>query len=177
MCTYNILSNYGVTLKRLTQDKIELVRNWRNDPKISKYMEYRKVITPELQQKWFDKINNKYNYYFLIVVDNEEIGLINVRDIDYEKGIAEPGIFIWDDKYINSTYSFKAALCLHDFCFFDLNLKSLVIHVLNDNKRAIQYNKMMGYLLSPNQDTIYNQEYILFPENYIPCRNKIIKYI
>ena len=37
---------YGITLKRLTVDKIELVRNWRNDPKISQYMEFRDYITP-----------------------------------------------------------------------------------------------------------------------------------
>ena len=29
---------YGVCLNRLTETDIELVRNWRNDPKISQYM-------------------------------------------------------------------------------------------------------------------------------------------
>ena len=44
---------YGVKLERLTADKIELVRNWRNDPKISQYMEFRDHITAEMQKKWF----------------------------------------------------------------------------------------------------------------------------
>ncbi len=41
-----ILENYGVRLKRLTHDKIELLRQWRNDPKIQQYMFYREYITP-----------------------------------------------------------------------------------------------------------------------------------
>ncbi len=41
-----ILENYGVRLKQLTHDKIELLRQWRNDPKIQQYMFYREYITP-----------------------------------------------------------------------------------------------------------------------------------
>lgn len=171
------ITKYGVSLKRLTHDKIELVRRWRNDPKISQYMEYRDEITPEMQERWFDKINNKFNYYFLIEVDGKEIGLINVRDIDYELRIGEPGIFIWDDEYLNSTISFNAALNLTDFCFENLGLKELVIHVLKDNRRAIQFNKAYGYTLSPNQETVYNQEYRMDYETYKKKRNKIVKLI
>ncbi|MBD5213049.1 MAG: GNAT family N-acetyltransferase [Bacteroidales bacterium] len=170
---YDVLSKYGITLKRLTHDKIELVRRWRNDPKISQYMEYRDEITPEMQEKWFQKINNDKNFYFLIEIDNNEIGLINVRDINYEKGQGEPGIFIWDDKYLDSTVSFQSCLCLHDFCFETLGLKELVIHILRDNKRAIKFNKALGYKISDNQKEVYNQEYTLNINDYIEKRNKI----
>jgi len=61
-----VLSNYDITLVRLTYDQLELVRNWRNDPKISQYMEFRDYITPEMQIKWFNKVNNRNNYYFVI---------------------------------------------------------------------------------------------------------------
>lgn len=171
------ITKYGVTLNRLTHDKIELVRRWRNNPKISKYMEYREEITPEMQKAWFKRIDNIYNFYFLINVDGKDIGLINVRDVDYQKGTGEPGIFIWDEDYLNSTITFNAALNLTDFCFETLGLKELIIHVLKDNKRAIQFNKAYGYTLSPNQEDIYNQEYRMRYEKYIDRRNKIIKLI
>ena len=35
------ITDYGVKLVQLTEDKIELVRQWRNSDKIKKYMEYR----------------------------------------------------------------------------------------------------------------------------------------
>ena len=174
---YNTLEGYGILLKRLTEDKIELVRRWRNDPKIFQYMEYRKTISAEEQLEWFRKINNDNNYYFLIVVEDVEVGLINIRDIDYELKSGEPGIFIWDDYFLNSDISFRSAFVLTDFAFDVLSLKKMVIHILSDNKRAIQYNKMYGYKLSDNQEGIYNQEYTLEKKYYQECRNKIMKYL
>lgn len=173
----NEISGYGITLRRLTHDKIELVRRWRNDPKIQQFMEYREEITPEMQEKWFQRIDNDNNLYFLIVIDNKEVGLINIRDIDYKTKQGEPGIFIWDDEYLNSTVSFQASLCLGDVCFENLGLKKLVIHVLKDNKRAIQYNKFLGYKLSSDQENIYNQEYTLVYADYLKQRNILIKLI
>lgn len=171
------LEGYGVKLRRLTEDKIELVRHWRNDPKIQKYMEYREHITAEQQLAWFHRINNDKNFYFLIIVDGKEIGCVSIRDIDYEKLEGEPGIFIGDDDYLNNDYSFCSALCLLDFCFETLQLKELIIHVLKGNKRAIQYNKMLGYVLSHNQDNVENQEYRMFYEKYKTSRDRIVKYL
>lgn len=171
------LEKYGIKLNRLTHDKIELVRRWRNDPKISKFMEFRDEITSEMQERWFSKIDNDNNFYFLIEIDKKEIGLINVKDVDYERGIGEPGIFIWDDKYLNSDISFRAALCLTDFCFEALKLNILIIHVLSDNKRAIEYNEAYGYVRSSGQESEYNQEYTLVYERYVTKRNRILKFI
>lgn len=174
---YFEIKAFEVVLKRLTHDKIELVRYWRNHPKISRYMEYREEITPEMQEAWFLKINNSNNFYFLITKDDKEIGLINVRDIDYGKGEGEPGIFIWDDDYINTPVSVMATLALTDFCFEELKLKRLIAHVLKDNMRAIRFNKAIGYKLTPGQEEIMNQEYLLVPDSYKIKKNRIIKYI
>ena len=111
------ISNYGIKLRRITQDKIEMIRNWRNDPKIVQYMEYKEYITPEMQEKWFAKINNDKNFFFLIVIENKEIGLINIRDVDYKSKEGEAGIYIYDDDFYNSTISFQWAFVLYDCCF------------------------------------------------------------
>lgn len=169
-----IIEQYGIALKRLTADKIELVRRWRNDPKISKYMEFREIITPEMQHEWFKKIDNDTNYYFLITVNEEEIGLINIRDIDFKKGTGEGGIFIYADKYLNSDISFRSVLCINDFAFDYLSLDYLTAHILSDNVRAIKYNKAIGYELQKGQESIYNQKYILTKEQYLK-KKKIIK--
>lgn len=174
---YDRLEKYGVILKRLTHDKIELVRQWRNHPKIQKYMEYREEITPEMQEKWFQKIDNNNNFYYIIEYEGKEIGLINIRDIDYNKKTGEPGIFIWDDEYLNTEVSFRAGFCLGDFYFEELGIDKTVIHVLKDNKRAMKFNKATGYKLSPNQEDKYNQEYTKDYETYKKYRDKFKKYL
>jgi len=169
------ISKYGVTLTRLTEDKLEMVRNWRNDPKISQYMEFRDYITSEMQKNWFDKINNDNNYYFILEFEGKEIGLSNIKDIDYEKGEGEGGIFIYNDEYLNSTLSFQADLCLHDFAFEKLKLKRMIAHIMKDNKRAIKYNKMQGWKLQPDQENVINQLYVLELNDYINSKKKLLK--
>jgi RimJ/RimL family protein N-acetyltransferase len=125
-------------------EKIELVRFWRNDPKITQFMDFKDYISQEMQVIWFNKINNKYNYYFIIEVDNKEVGLVNIKDIDYENCIGETGIFVYDDFYLNSDLPFRAILCANDYYFEDLNMKILLGRVIKNNKRAIRFNKALG---------------------------------
>ena len=165
------LNRYGVTLRRLTTDKIELVRNWRNDPKISNYMFFKEYITQEMQLTWFNQVNNDLNYYFIINYKNEEIGLINLKNIDKQKNCAEGGIFIYDEKYLNSDIAFRSSFCINDFAFEELYLNFIYAEIVPDNKRAIQYNKALGFKIEASKD---NKSLLatLTRENYFKQRNK-----
>ena len=61
-----------------------------------------------MQEKWFEKINNDNNFYFIIEYEGREVGMINIKDVDYEKRTGEPGMFLYDDdlwklnRYANS---------------------------------------------------------------------------
>ena len=61
------LSQYGVTLKRLELNDIEEVRQWRNFNHIQNKMQYKEDISSEMQLIWFNSVNNKLNYYFIII--------------------------------------------------------------------------------------------------------------
>ena len=139
------LTGYGVTLRRLTHDKIEMLRQWRNDPKIQQFMVYRDYITPEMQEAWFQRINNDHNFYFIIEYEGREVGMINIKDVDYEKKTGEPGIFIYDDGLWNSDVGMRASFCFGDFVWGTLGLESMYIHVVATNKRALEYNLLFGY--------------------------------
>lgn len=167
------IEKYGVVLTRLTHNKIEMVRNWRNDPKISQFMEYQEYITPEMQEKWFQKIDNKHNFYFVASFAEEEIGLINIKDIDYEKKTGEGGMFIYDERYWNSDVSFRLSLCCGDFEFEELGIQRHLLHIRKSNKRAIDYNKAFGAVLQPDQEDVDNQLYIIEPETYFRKRERL----
>ena len=80
-----IIKKFGITFKRLEKNDIELLRQWRNAPSISQYMEYREHITPEMQEEWFESVNNNNNLYFIIEYKGKKIGPTNGKDIDWEK--------------------------------------------------------------------------------------------
>lgn len=161
----DVINKYGITLRKLTHDKIELVRYWRTHPKIAQYMGYQGEITPEQQEQWFERINNSgKDFYYIIEVDDKEIGLINIKDVDWDKLEGEPGIFIWDDDYLDTDAPMRASFCFGMFIWDVLKLERQVIHVLRDNKRAIKHNLFWGYELLPNQENVVNQAYVLTRE-------------
>lgn len=141
---YQTIEKYGVILHRLTKDKIEMVRHWRNDPKIQQYMFYREHITSEMQQRWFDSINNDNNYYYIIEIDGKEIGLTNIKDIDWGKKEGETGIFIYNDNYRNGFTSYCAKMAVQDFAFYELELTQTISHVLGTNKRCLKFLQSFG---------------------------------
>ena len=100
------LSKYGITLARLREEDTELVRQWRNSPQITQFMEYREYITPEMQQDWFKSIDNFDNFYFVIEYEGKKIGLINSSKIEWDTVSSEGGIFLWDEQYYETFVPF-----------------------------------------------------------------------
>src|ERR1017187_6809502 len=110
-----LIRKYGITLKRLKEEDIELVREMRNSAAIRSTMAYREQITPEMQKKWFESINNKFNGYFMIIHEGTKIGLINGKNIDFEKRTCEGGIFLWDENYKDTIIPALASIIMNDW--------------------------------------------------------------
>ncbi len=169
------LKGFGVELQRLTADKLELVRQWRNSADVRQYMEFQDDITPEMQQAWFEKIDNANNYYFLLSYNGKHIGVMNLKDIDYEEGTAEKGSLIWEQSLRGHGLGYRANLLVCDFAFNTLKLKKIIIHILSTNVASITLNTRLGFALSPHQEEIKNQEYTLTPEDYLKHRPLIVE--
>lgn len=143
---------YGVTLRRIEETDTELIRMWRNDEKIRKNMLFQEYITPEMQKKWFDSVNN-FNYtYYIIEYNNEKIGLINETNIDNENKTVESGLFLFGDKYHGSVIPIIASLILLELGIFLDNGNTSFIQVKKDNIRAIDYNKKIGYYIHEEKE-------------------------
>jgi UDP-4-amino-4,6-dideoxy-N-acetyl-beta-L-altrosamine N-acetyltransferase len=139
------ISKYGVSLIRLTEEDLELVRHWRNADEIKKYMNFQEYITPEMQKKWFDSINNPENFYYIIEYKGDKIGLINDKNINWKEKTAEGGLFIWDKRYVNSVVPIMISFLVLEIAYFLLGWNKTYIKVRKDNLRAIEYNKTLGY--------------------------------
>lgn len=168
-----IIEQYGIRLKRLTINDIELVRKWRNHPKIQSKMGYRKHISKEQQLRWFHSINNPLNFYFLIEYQGKDIGVINTKNIDYQEKSGEGGIFVWEENLEQEFIPTYASLCLLNFSFFVLGFNKSFIQIIPSNYRAISYNKNLGYVLLPGQEKAKNPYYLLTKEDYQEKTKKI----
>lgn len=162
-----IVEQYGIRLTRLTKDDIELVREWRNHPKIRLKMGYQKIISSKEQEKWFASINNNENIYFIIEYQSKKIGLINTKNIDYKNKCGEGGIFIWEDNLDNDFVAVLASLCFLNCSFLVFGFTKSYIQILNSNQKAIKYNQGLGYTMLPGQKKTNAPFYILTKEDYL----------
>lgn len=161
------LSQYGIVLKRVTHDDIELIRNYRNLPSIRQTMAYRKTISKAMQLKWFNSINNKLNYYFMIYYENRSVGVINCKNVDLKNKIGEGGIFTWDQNASENFVPIFSSLLLLDFIFYKIKVgNKSAIRIMRDNTKAKSYNSQLGYVPIPGQDFTDYQWYILTEEDY-----------
>jgi len=170
-----IISQYGIVLKRVEHSDIELIRQKRNLPAIRKQMEYKRIISPQMQEKWFESINNKWNYYFMIEWKDKPVGVINAKNVNMAQGYGEGGIFVWDTDASAEFVPVLASLCLLNTIFDTLCIfnKSFV-KISSDNHRAIAFNKLLGYVLVPGQENKKFQYYLLTTEDYQQKAKKII---
>lgn len=171
-----VIKNFGIVLESLTPETAELIRNWRNDPEINKFMDYRKSITVEEQKQWFEKIQNENSHYFLIRKNVLPIGMIHIEKIDLESHSAHVGLFIGDAGYHGTGVALSASLCLLEYAFGSLNVHSVVAKVKNDNVQAVQYNQFLGFekYEKLNDDFFY---WILTRERFIQRKETILKYL
>jgi UDP-4-amino-4,6-dideoxy-N-acetyl-beta-L-altrosamine N-acetyltransferase len=171
-----IIEQYGIKLIRVTADDLELIRHWRNQPFIRDTMQFREYITEEMQKEWFGKINNKYNYYFVIVSENKKIGIINCKGTEADGRVAEGGIFIWDKEYWGTPVPVFASLTVLECVFevFQSGATSLIT-VARNNERALYFNKMLGYSESENDKQSEFVKLFLTKDNYFKKTCKLKK--
>ncbi len=162
-----MITRYGITLERMEAHHAELVRQWRNDPKIAKFMFYKGEITPAMQSEWFTSIDNEQNFFFVIHYNNSPAGLINISSIDWENKTAYTGLFIYDDKFLTSDVPVMASLAMLDIFFLLFDLQLVYAKVKGNNSVAHQYNSSLGFTRTKKIEFGLGYEYMLQKELYL----------
>ena len=161
------ITRYGITLSRLTHQDIELVRQWRNHAEVNRHFEHRTHITATQQAAWFQNIDNAQNFFYLVHYQGRKIGVISTFDVDWSVSTAQAGIFMWDTAILETHIPVFAVLAMLDINFLILNIQKMFIKVKQSNKKAIAYNKGLGYQLLPDQAHKEFQHYALTPKRYL----------
>ena len=136
---------YGIILEPVTEADLETVRRWRNADHVKMHMQYRDHITHAMQQSWFRSLDKSRNFYFMIQKESEKVGVVNLKDIDWNCKTAEAGIFIGEENYLNTLVPVLATVSIMEYAFGTLQLKSLRAKISSGNQKAIQFNENIGY--------------------------------
>jgi RimJ/RimL family protein N-acetyltransferase len=151
------VEGYGVVLKRLGAEDLEMVRKWRTAPEISQYMLYQQEITPEMQRRWYASLDPQRDLHFVIHHDGTACGLSDLKRIDWEAGTNVGGIFMAPD-YWNTDIPMRVTFAATDFAFYKLELDATLCSVRKTNARAIRFNLAVGYRIV-NEESDENPAY------------------
>lgn len=134
-----------VRCRRLREEDLALVMDWRMRPYITRYMNTDPQLTLEGQRRWFERISNDDSQmHWLVTFDGAPIGVMNVVDIDRVNRHCSWGYYVAERKY----RSFKLALYLewnlYDYVFDELKLHKLCNETFVENEYAVQLHQMCG---------------------------------
>ena len=167
---------YGITFRRIQREDIEKLRQWRNSETIRNKMIYRELITPEMQEKWFSKVEKSPHFsYYLINFKGKDIGLLSQKNYKIHGKIPESGIFIVDEQYKTSHIPIVASLGMTEAFFFAMRAKESFASVLKTNHEALEYNFNLGYKIYKEE-----KEYFILrmtPESFLKKTKKLRKAI
>lgn|GEM_PF-349542 len=149
------ISEFSVELRPLQRQQLELLRQWRNDPAIAAPMLQQQLISAEMQQQWFTRIqNDKRQAQFVIYYKDEAIGACNLKSADgLELGQSqtiEAGFYLAHPRFRGTLLAFFPALALNQYCFGRLNCKTLLAQVKLSNSAALRFNEKLGYQRQPD---------------------------
>jgi hypothetical protein len=127
-------------------DLVELVRNWRNDKNVSRYMYTDHYITKEEHQRWIENLKKGTTAKaWIIRYNGKPVGLVSLSDIDYKNKTASWGFYIADEtlrgKGIGSATLYK----LMKYVFDEMNFNKMHTMVLENNPVAMQLYEKFGF--------------------------------
>ena len=144
------LNSERLYLRPIAYEDTDLVLQWRNSKDVKRYFLHQEDITREEHINW---LNNKVfkgkvcQFIICLCEDDRPIGSIYIQGIDPVQKQGEYGVFIGDNRELSKGYGTEASYLLIDYAFHVLDLKTLNLRVLSDNKRAISSYKKLGFVL------------------------------
>lgn len=134
-----------IELRRVTENDLEVLMNWRNSEEISQTLFTNVKLTMEDQRRWFEKLQkDDTQIRWIVFADDKPIGSMYLVDIDYVNKRCEHGWFIAEKEYRSFPFALSLRWNMYDYVFDRLNLNRLYGYVMDNNKGVIKLIKIGG---------------------------------
>lgn len=135
----------NITLRAITQKDLEKIMHWRMDPDITRYMNTDPKLTLEGQKKWFSSMQKNPDVrYWLIMVDGEDAGVINLTGLTDPSGSVGWAYYVGEKRLRSMKTALALEMNLYDYVFDVLHKKRLVGDIFTLNKGVIQLHLLCG---------------------------------
>ncbi|HEL8663703.1 TPA: spermidine N1-acetyltransferase [Listeria monocytogenes] len=133
-------------LRPLEREDLKFVHRLNNDAKIMSYwFEEPYEAFVELQELYDKHIHDQSELRFILELDGQMVGLVELMEIDYIHRRAEFQIII-DPKFQGHGYAVSATKLAMKYAFHVLNLHKLYLVVDKVNEKAIHVYEKVGFI-------------------------------
>lgn len=135
----------NVTTREVRETDLELIMQWRMDPEITKWMYTDPVLTLEGQKKWLEKITADPTLrYWVVELEKEPIGLINIESIDKKKRECTWGYYIGEKSKRSIKLAISLEKSLYHYIFNNLAVDVVRSEILRINEGVIKLHLLCG---------------------------------
>lgn len=135
----------NVYMKRLAEEHLEMVMNWRMLPHVTQYLNTDPKLTLEGQKKWFERIKDDDSQMIWVVyVDDIPAGVIQLMDIDRTNSRCSWGYYIARQESRSLKLAMYLEWSLYDYVFETLGLHKLCNETFVVNKEVRKLHTLCG---------------------------------
>ncbi|MCM1096820.1 MAG: GNAT family N-acetyltransferase [Ruminococcus flavefaciens] len=140
-----ICGNIGI--RALSENDLELLRTWRNDKELSKYLTPIPEITKEMQLNWYQNYLKDEDVIFFAVIDMERDQTIGtVALYNFEKEVCKVGkIVIGDATERGRNLGYRSLLLAMKAAIIKLDIQKFMLQVCEDNAAAYRIYQKAGF--------------------------------
>ena len=147
-----MLTGDKIILRPIEEKDIEKFFTWRNDLEIkNEALMHPFPVTKNSEKNWFENISsakdNRLVIFSIVCKEtNELIGFIKLIDINWIHRFCYFGIVIGDKSAQGKGYGKEATKLIINYAFNILNLKKILLEVVENNIQAIKIYKKLGFI-------------------------------
>ncbi|HHV76125.1 MAG TPA: UDP-4-amino-4,6-dideoxy-N-acetyl-beta-L-altrosamine N-acetyltransferase [Syntrophothermus lipocalidus] len=129
----------------LRPEHLEKVMRWRTLPEVTRYMFTDPILTLEQQKKWYERVSHNPSFrYWVINCDNEDIGVLNLYDLDMTNRRCSWAYYIGENAYQGKGIASILEYNVYEYAFYRLDLNKVWSEVLSWNTRVIEIHQRFG---------------------------------
>jgi len=138
----------NLKLRRINDNDLEVIMKWRMMPEVTKYMYTDPQLTVDTQRQWFSKImSSEKDIYWIIQIDNVDIGLISITNIDFENGRCDWAYYIADISFRGRGVATQLECNIYDYIFDRLKLHKACCEVFCFNEKVSLIHQKLGAVI------------------------------
>jgi len=135
----------SIKLRKINANDLEMIMKWRMSPDVTKYMYSEPVLDMQKQTQWFNKIElSESDKYWIIVIDDTPIGVLNLTNIDYKNKRSDWAYYIGDTSFRGRGIARSLECNIYDYVFYELELNKLCCEVFTFNEKVISMHEKYG---------------------------------